>query len=1121
MATLPTDSAYIVSQINGDDPINARVLKGGLGIVVSDSGPGSEVNVSATQILGSIESLDSIGFLVRESGDVADTRTFTSDGTITISAPDGSTGNPVFGVVPGASVQKTNWQLSGDFIGSRATANLIPGEGMGITMNDNGTSIDIILSGGGGGIINPYDGTLNVQNLLTGFTPGPQVDLNQFIATTLNSLSDVQYISSSLGLTTISSNVLTDDVYCNNIRNEIGSTFIDMTDPTDITVNASLFTAPAMETATLNLQQQTSEPSASTGNSILYANENDGKIYKKNPNGNSVFLLEQGDNISGVNYYLDTNGSTTGTLIMTPNTSAQTTINTTSAFVATDLLIATFTTTSLLSEVIQGGQWDLHLYANASDNTNMKYYFNVHKVSPQGVETLIANGSTVRTLIGTTIQDYVKSLYVPPTILPDLTWNIRIKVFGRFDVANGTINTYYRGSTNTNLVTTNTVNVPNLMSTSDIIPSVTDTYDIGKSVFKYRDGFFSRNLSANFMTNGILALVNQPIFPTPTGGNTWVYASANGSLRYATPSGADFSVATDANLLAYLQRSGGSMTGNLDLNGYDLLGSDKINANQLVGTTKTSSVNSLVTSSAVSSVDSNITVFNSTTGKIIKESGVGISSVSQSSATTAKTSESVGPAGYRDPWSLSTGAFATAVGSAYMTNVNRWISNNILGAGTKYSNDGGATWISSTGSVAVSDSAYAFSPTLGIATMKTTASNVTQTTSDGITWGASVNSGAPLAGNIIWANGQFVAGSSVIGSYIQTSPDGLNWTVRTAARPVRSVMWTGIKFVSVGTSGVMSSFDGITWVNESTTSPMLWGVYSPELKCIIGISSSASTSVFKSTDNGETFTTLTNTIPISITFRAGIWVPELYKFYFSNYIGNIPYFFEFDGTNPMTGGALTQQGVPNSNTEVYTMGYTHSLGRFFIGTNSIAGPSYSTKSSNLAVSGNEFLQGNLSVGGTATVTGNFTCVQPHATWYASTSTPIAFSTNTIRLVPLVNTSGLLSGFTNNTTTGVLTYTGTKTRLVKVSYDISVILPDDTVTLFTHFITKNGSLTLGTSQSRAVQAIYGANKIKNEIINISDIISVSTNDTIGLAGVTAGPGTATYSFVNVNVVSLLT
>ena len=1113
MTTLPTDSAYIVSQLSTDDPINARVLEGGLGIVVSDSGPGSAVNIAATQIIGSIESLESIGFLVRESGDVAATRTFTSDGTITISAPDGSSGNPVFGVVPGTSVQNTNWELSGNLVGTRNTANFIPGEGMGITMNDNGTSIDITLSGGGGGIINPYDGTLNVQNLVTGFTPGPQVDLNEFIAITLNSLSDVQYISSTPGLTTISSDVFTNDISCDSIRNQIGTTFIDMTDPTDITVNASLFTALAMETATLNLQQQSNEPALSTGNSILYANVNDGKLYKKNPNGSNVFLLEQGDNVSGVNYYLDTAGGVApGALITTPNTGAQTGIGLTVLVPSSNVLITTFTTTSLLSETIQSGQWDLHLYANATDNINMKYYFNVYKVSPLNVETIIANGSTVQTLLGTTVQDYIRSVYVPNTVLPDLTWNIRIKVFGNFGAPGG-INTYYRAATNSNLVTTISVSIPNLLSTNDITPSTTDTYDVGKSGFKYRDGFFDRSLSSFSTTNSITALIPQVGIPTPSGGNAWLYADSGQELHYGNQNG-DHTIATTNDLNDYLPLSGGLMSGDIEL-GFNSL----LNVNML----NDLFVDDIVATSVGLTVDSDISIFDGTNGKIIKTSNVGISSVKQANISTAKVSESVGPVGYRDPWALSSpAAFSASIGATYMTNVSRWITGD-NGGGTRYSNDGGATWISSTGSVAASDTAYAFSPTLGIATMKTTASNITQTTSDGITWGSGVNSGAPGAGNIIWANGLFVSGTQTAGSYIQTSPDGLNWTVRPAARPVRAVMWTGTKFVSVGTSGVMSSLNGIIWVNEATTTSMLWGVCSPELKCIIGISGTNSTSVFKSTDNGATFTTLTNIIPISATFRAGIWVPELYKFYFSNYVGLVPYLFEFDGTNPMTGGALTQQGVPNTigGNEVYTMGYTNSLGRFFIGGNFNNSVFYSTKSSNLAVSGNEFLQGNLSVRGTATVTGNFTCVQPHATWYASTSTPIAFSTNTIRLVPLVNTSGLLSGFTNNTTTGVLTYTGTKTRLVKVSYDISVILPDDTVTLFTHFITKNGSLTLGTSQSRAVQAIYGANKIKSEIINISDIISVSTNDTIGLAGVTAGPGTATYSFVNVNVVSLLT
>ena len=657
-----------------------------------------------------------------------------------------------------------------------------------------------------------------------------------------------------------------------------------------------------------------------------------------------------------------------------------------------------------------------------------------------------------------------------------------------------------------------------------VVPDLSILGNFQRFDFSERESSFE--LKNNFVPTATLSSVtNFKIKNNSLSGFMWSHVTNStdtfGSLKLQ-------SFINDTSLtdvLVFPSSGGLSVSGNINFQGFKATnladGTQNTDA-ATFGQVKSIIATNMVTSSAPTSVDSNIVIFSSTTGKIIKESGVGISSVKQGAISTAKTSESVGPVGYRDPWALSSSvAFSTSVGATYMTNVSRWITGD-NGGGTKYSNDGGATWISSTGSVAASDSAYAFSPTLGIATMKTTASSITQTTSDGITWGSGVNSGVAGAGNIIWANGLFVSGAQTAGSYIQTSPDGLNWTVRPAARPVRAVIWTGTKFVAVGGSGVMSSLDGITWVNESTA-PMLWAVFSPELKCIIGILYSTATSVFKSTDNGATFTTLTNIIPISTAFRAGIWVPELSKFYFSTWSGNVPYFFEFDGTNPMTGGALTQQGVPNNynGNEVYTMGYTNSLGRFFIGGNFNNSVFYSTKSSNLAVSGNEYLQGNLVVGGNSNVSGDFTCVQPYAAWYSVTATPITFVSTTNRLVPLANTSGLLRLFTNNTTTGVLTYTGTKTRIVNVTYNISVTLPSLITSPLVHFITKNGSLALGTSQSRTEQSVVSQNASTTVIISISDIISVSTNDTIGLAAVFSGAGTATYNCANVNVVSLLT
>ena len=93
-------------------------------------------------------------------------------------------------------------------------------------------------------ITNPFNGTLEVINLVTAYDSTP-VDLNNFVAATLNDLSDLksntQYITSSLGQTQISSNILTNDVDASSFRSQDGSIFIDMTTPGDVNVSATNF----------------------------------------------------------------------------------------------------------------------------------------------------------------------------------------------------------------------------------------------------------------------------------------------------------------------------------------------------------------------------------------------------------------------------------------------------------------------------------------------------------------------------------------------------------------------------------------------------------------------------------------------------------------------------------------------------------------------------------------------------------------------------------------------------------------------------------------------------------------------------------------------------------------
>lgn len=95
-----------------------------------------------------------------------------------------------------------------------------------------------------GYVHNPFDGTISARNYITAYDTTP-VDVNQFIAATLTDLSDLksdtQYMSATTGQTTISSNLLTNDIQASRYKNQDGSIFIDMSSPGDISVNATTF----------------------------------------------------------------------------------------------------------------------------------------------------------------------------------------------------------------------------------------------------------------------------------------------------------------------------------------------------------------------------------------------------------------------------------------------------------------------------------------------------------------------------------------------------------------------------------------------------------------------------------------------------------------------------------------------------------------------------------------------------------------------------------------------------------------------------------------------------------------------------------------------------------------
>lgn len=113
------------------------------------------------------------------------------------------------------------------------------------------------------------------------------------------------------------------------------------------------------------------------------------------------------------------------------------------------------------------------------------------------------------------------------------------------------------------------------------------------------------------------------------------------------------------------------------------------------------------------------------------------------------------------------------------------------------------------------------------------ASSTIAYSSDGITW-TSAGSFFPLE-YVAFGNGLFVAvGYATVGvtptSFIRTSPDGINWTVRTPSEAMwfQAISYGNGLFVAVarfGTNRIMTSPDGITWTSRTTSiNPTFTGV---------------------------------------------------------------------------------------------------------------------------------------------------------------------------------------------------------------------------------------------------------------------------------------------------------
>ena len=99
-------------------------------------------------------------------------------------------------------------------------------------------------------------------------------------------------------------------------------------------------------------------------------------------------------------------------------------------------LLGEFTTNfaNITTNVIAPGLWDLHLYASSNQLAgNVGFFMRIYYVDSANNEVLIVDGSTVPTPITANIisHRYLNSLFFPYYALPNLSCNIRVKIYGK------------------------------------------------------------------------------------------------------------------------------------------------------------------------------------------------------------------------------------------------------------------------------------------------------------------------------------------------------------------------------------------------------------------------------------------------------------------------------------------------------------------------------------------------------------------------------------------------------------------------------------------------------------------------------------------------------------------
>jgi hypothetical protein len=169
------------------------------------------------------------------------------------------------------------------------------------------------------------------------------------------------------------------------------------------------------------------------------------------------------------------------------------------------------------------------------------------------------------------------------------------------------------------------------------------------------------------------------------------------------------------------------------------------------------------------------------------------------------------------------------------------------------------------------------------------------TSPDGINWTSRTGAGTGAGWkDIVWAASisTFVAIQANASSQVLTSTNGTTWTARNvsgASKSFNAIAWSPslVLFVAVGGNTLQTSPDGITWTNRTAYNAEDWNTisWSPTLSLFVAGSDAARSKLISSPDGINWTWRYEGPSNGYIEFGASVWSPALAIFIFAGYPG--------------------------------------------------------------------------------------------------------------------------------------------------------------------------------------------------------------------------------------------